>query len=211
MAQVSQLDEITVEILHKEQRVAMGRPLDRADDFYTLVHKVVVPPLCVSYIEADVRQSNAIPRNLDCCLARLELKNLDDGAPRYPEPTELAGWLVGIDTEERPDTLGRRIGHPNEWATKDVPIELHCLVKIGNGDASVAERSHSHRGLLSLTSFHFRRQVAGLTRSTLLSHLRTDTEFRLFDVISDPEGLSHDGQSWINGCGRREERGVNNE
>jgi hypothetical protein len=43
--------------------------------------------------------------------------------------------LRRVHAEERAHALGRRVGDADERAAEDVPVELHGLVEVGDGDA----------------------------------------------------------------------------
>jgi hypothetical protein len=59
--QIGDLDQVAVEVPAEEQPVAARRLLGRADDLDAPAHEVVVPPVDVRHVQADVREAEAVP------------------------------------------------------------------------------------------------------------------------------------------------------
>jgi hypothetical protein len=119
--------------------VTARRPLRLADDLDAFAFEEVVPPLKIADVEREVRLSDAIPRNVDGGLLWLEVKDLEHGTARYSNPSNLALRQSAVHLEECPHTIGRGVCDANQRAAKDLPVELHEPVEIGNGDADVTE------------------------------------------------------------------------
>src|SRR5581483_4851693 len=104
------LDQIAVEVAREEKRVAARRALRRTEALHAFADEVVVPLRGVAYIEADVRQPDAIPFHRLRRTLRRELEDLEHAAARHANPSDLAGGRSGVDAEKSTDALGRRVG-----------------------------------------------------------------------------------------------------
>src|SRR5690606_27285943 len=98
----------------------------------------------VAHVERDVRETDAVPGNRDRGFLRLEMKDFEDRAAGHADPADLAAGSLAFHAEERLHAFGRLVGHANQRAAEDLPVELHELVEIRHGDPRVAERSHLH-------------------------------------------------------------------
>src|SRR6476619_2167706 len=77
VAEIHQLDQVSVKVFREEERVAARRALGLADAFDPFRLKVVVPPLKILDVERNVRQADAIPGHQRRRDLRLERKDLE--------------------------------------------------------------------------------------------------------------------------------------
>ena len=148
--QFRQLDQVAIEVLHKEEPLAVGRLLGRAHDFNAFPDQIVVPFLGIANIEAEVRQPHTIPRDLDRRLCWVELEDLDHYTTGHTDPAGFAGRLFAVDPEETSNPFGWLVGHAHERTAKNVPVEADRPVEIRDRDAAAAQGSCAH-GRFSLS------------------------------------------------------------
>src|SRR6185437_2417365 len=100
----------------------------------------------------EMRQADAVPGTGRRRRLRLELEDLERRAARHANPSDLARGRRTIDLEEGPDPFRRRIGHADERAAEDVPVEPDGRVEVRDGEADVTERARLHWRLPRLRS-----------------------------------------------------------
>src|SRR4029453_16847007 len=101
------------------------RALRLADAFNPLCLKELVPFLKIPHVERNVREPDTVPGYRARRDLRLQGKNLEPGAPRHADPSNLAAAAFGIDAKKRAHAIRRRVSHPDERAAEDLPVKLH--------------------------------------------------------------------------------------
>src|SRR5437868_7086248 len=129
VAEIGDLDQVTVEILHEEQPVPARRLFGRADDLDPVdLRQILVPAADAAHVDADVRQAAAVPFDDVRRQLRLEVEDLDDRAAWNAYPADLAG-TAARHAEEAGDAVGRRIRHANQRTAEHVPVEPYGAVE----------------------------------------------------------------------------------
>src|SRR4029453_17769811 len=144
VSEISDLDQVAVEVLDEEQPVAARRLLRRTDDGHALRDQIVVPLPDPAHVQADVRQAESVPHHRLCRLLRCEVENLDHRAAGNPDPADLAGAARRVHAEEAAHALGGSVGDADQRTAEYLPPEAHRAIEIRDGDPAMTERPGFH-------------------------------------------------------------------
>src|SRR5205814_10052428 len=123
-----------VKIFREEEGVAARRLLAFRQALDAFADQIVVPTRCVPHVEAEMRQADLIPRPGPGRKLRLKREDLQRPTARDTNPSNLAARLRAADAKKTADAIRRRVGHADQRATEDIPVELNRLVEVGHRD-----------------------------------------------------------------------------